>query len=149
MDEIQRERHIRRRHDRRSSLLDAARRPVARGAHRRALDVRRAAIVQGATIALPRAAGLAAVAPLLYCVFLLTNSTAAASLDGARALGVEHEQQGLLNLASARSASSGFLGGVVLVAGLLGPLGFGALLALLGVGTAARRRFRRSFVDGT
>lgn len=109
-----------------------------------------ATVVQSGTVVLLAAAGLAAVAPLLYCVFLLTNSTAAASLGGARASAVEHEQQGLLNLAVGTIGLVGFLVGVVLVAGLLGPLGFGAVLALVGAGMALTAvGFRRSLVAAT
>ena len=53
-------------------------------------------------------------APLLYCVFLLANSAAAASLGGARAAEVEHDHQGLLNLVVGTLGLAGFLVGVVL-----------------------------------
>ena len=89
----------------------------------------------------------ALVAPLLYCVFLLSNSAAAASLGGARAAQVAHDHQGMLNLVVGTLGLAGFLIGVVLVAGLLGPLGFGVVLALIGVGmTATALAFRRSLV---
>jgi len=107
-------------------------------------------VVQSATVVLLAAAGLAAVAPLLYCLFLLTNSTAAASLGGARASAVEHEHQGLLNLAVGTVGLVGFLCGVLLVAALLGPLGFGAVLAIVGAGMALTAvGFRRSLVAAT
>jgi MFS family permease len=93
-------------------------------------------IVQGGVLVLLARSGLAAVAPLLYCLFLLTNSIGASSLAGARASAVAHEQQGMLNLAVGTVGLVGFLGGVLLVAGLLGPLGFGAVLALVGLGLA-------------
>ena len=79
----------------------------------------------------PRAA---VVGPLVYCIFLLANSAAAASLNGARAAEVEHDHQGLLNMALLTVGMIGFIAGVVLAAGLLGPLGFGIVLALIAVG---------------
>jgi hypothetical protein len=104
-------------------------------------------ILQSVTVVLLAETSMADVAPLLYCLFLLTNSTAAASLGGARASAVEHEHQGLLNLAVGTVGLVGFLGGVVLAAGLLGPLGFGAVLALVGGGMALTAiGFRRSLV---
>jgi len=109
-----------------------------------------ATVAQSVTVVLLAAAGLAVVAPLLYCAFLLTNSAAAASLGGARASAVEHEQQGLLNLAVGTIGLMGFLCGVVLAAGLLGPLGFGAVLALVGAGMALTAvGFRRSLAVAT
>ena len=109
-----------------------------------------ATILQAGTVLLLAAAGLAAVAPLLYCLFLLTNSAAAASLGGARASIVEQEHQGLLNLAVGTVGLVGFLGGVILAAGLLGPLGFGAVLALVGAGMALTAvGFRRSLAAAT
>ena len=102
-------------------------------------------IVQGGTVLALGEAQVAAVAPLLYCLFLLTNSTAAAALSGARAAAVEHAHQGLLNLTVGTLGLLGFLGGVILAAGLLGPLGFTAVLALVGVGMAVTALgFRRS-----
>jgi MFS family permease len=107
-------------------------------------------VVQATSIALLAAAGLVALAPLLYCVFLLANSTGAASLAGARASVVAHEHQGLLNLTVGTFGLIGFLCGVVLVAGLLGPLGFGAVLALVGAGMALTAvGFRRSLAAAT
>lgn len=106
-----------------------------------------ATIVQGTSVILIAAAQLTLVAPLLYCLFLLSNSAAAASLGGARAAEVEHEHQGLLNLALGTVGLVGFVGGVILAAGLLGPFGFGAVLGLIGVGMAATAvGFRRSLV---
>ena len=107
-------------------------------------------VVQSVTVVLLAAVGLAAVAPLLYCAFLLTNSTAAASLGGARASAVEHEHQGLLNLAVGTVGLIGFLCGVVLAAALLGRLGFGAVLTIVGAGMALTAvGVRRSLVAAT
>jgi MFS transporter len=104
-----------------------------------------ASAVQSTTVILLARASAAALAPLLYCVFLLANSAAAASLGGARAAEVAHDHQGMLNLVVGTLGLAGFLVGVLLVAGLLGPLGFGVLLALIGVGmTATALAFRRS-----
>jgi hypothetical protein len=104
-----------------------------------------ASAVQGTTVILLAKAPVAALAPLLYCVFLLANSAAAASLGGARAAEVAHDHQGMLNLVVGTLGLAGFLVGVLLVAGLLGPLGFGVVLALIGVGmTATAFAFRRS-----
>jgi MFS transporter len=104
-----------------------------------------ASAVQGTTIVLFADAPAAVVAPLLYCVFLLANTAAAASLGGARAAEVAHDHQGMLNLVVGTLGLAGFLVGVLLVAGLLGPLGFGVVLALIGVGmTTTALAFRRS-----
>ena len=106
-----------------------------------------ASAVQGTTVILFADARAALVAPLLYCVFLVSNSAAAASLGGARAAEVPHDHQGMLNLVVGTLGLAGFLVGVLLVAGLLGPLGFGVILALIGVGmTATALAFRRSLV---
>lgn len=106
-----------------------------------------ATVVQGVSVLFLAEARTAIVAPLLYCVFLLTNSTAAASLGGARAATVAHEHQGMLNLTVGTIGLVGFLLGIVLVAGLLGPLGFSAVLVLTGAGMAATAvGFRRSLV---
>ena len=106
-----------------------------------------ASAVQGTAVILLAGARAALVAPLLYCVFLLSNSAAAASLGGARAAQVAHDHQGMLNLVVGTLGLAGFLIGVVLVAGLLGPLGFGVVLVLVGVGmTATALAFRRSLV---
>lgn len=108
-----------------------------------------ASAVQGATVILLAGTRAAVLAPLLYCLFLLSNSAAAASLGGARAAEVAHDHQGMLNLVVGTLGLAGFLVGVLLVAGLLGPLGFGygVVLALIGVGMAATAlAFRRSLV---
>ena len=106
-----------------------------------------ASAVQGTTVILLAGTRAALVAPLLYCVFLLSNSAAAASLGGARAAEVAHDHQGMLNLVVGTLGLAGFLVGVLLVAGLLGPLGFGFVLVLIGVGmTATALAFRRSLV---
>ncbi len=106
-----------------------------------------ASAVQGAAVILLADVRAALLAPLLYCVFLLSNSSAAASLGGARAAEVAHDHQGMLNLVVGTLGLAGFLVGVILVAGLLGPLGFGAVLALIGVGMAATAlAFHRSLV---
>ena len=108
-----------------------------------------ASTVQGTTVILLAGTRAAVLAPLLYCLFLLSNSAAAASLGGARAAEVAHDHQGMLNLVVGTLGLAGFLVGVLLVAGLLGPLGFGygVVLALIGVGMAATAlAFRRSLV---
>lgn len=104
-----------------------------------------ASAVQGTTVLLLADAPSAALAPLVYCAFLVANSAAAASLGGARAAEVAHDHQGMLNLVVGTLGLLGFLVGVLLVAGLLGSLGFGVILALIGVGMAATAlAFRRS-----
>lgn len=104
-----------------------------------------ASAVQGTTVVLFVDARVAILAPLLYCLFLLANSAAAASLGGARAAEVAHDHQGMLNLVVGTLGLAGFLVGVLLVAALLGPLGFGVVLVLIGVGmTATALAFRRS-----
>ena len=66
---------------------------------------------------------------------------------GARAAEVTHDHQGMLNLVVGTPGPAGFLIGVLLVAGLLGPLGFGVVIALIGVGTATTAlAFHRSLV---
>lgn len=124
--------------------------PVVRASQRRIGAISTfvvASAVQGTTIVLFAGARAALVAPLLYCVFLLSNSAAAASLGGARAAEVAHDHQGMLNLVVGTLGLAGFLIGVLLVAGLLGPLGFGVVLALIGVGmTTTALAFRRSLV---
>ncbi len=77
------------------------------------------------------------VAPLLVAAFLLSNSTAAASLNGARALEIEQDQQALLSIIVMTLGMVGFVAGVVLAAVLLGVTGFGLVLALTGLGMAA------------
>ena len=122
--------------------------PVVRASQRRIGAISTfvvASAVQGATIVLFADARAALVAPLLYCLFLLSNSAAAASLGGARAAAVAHDHQAMLNLVVGTLGLAGFLVGVLLVAGLLGPLGFGVVLALIGVGmTTTAFAFRRS-----
>jgi hypothetical protein len=104
-----------------------------------------ATVVQGVSLVFLAEARTAILAPLLYCAFLVTNSTAAASLGGARAATVAHEHQGMLNLTLGTVGLLGFLLGIVLVAGLLGPLGFGTVLVVIGAGLAATALgFRRS-----
>jgi hypothetical protein len=104
-----------------------------------------ASAVQGVTVILFADTRAAVAAPLLYCVFLISNSSAAASLGGARAAEVDHDHQGMLNLVIGTLGLAGFLIGVILVAAVLGPLGFGVVLALIGVGmTATAFAFRRS-----
>jgi hypothetical protein len=124
--------------------------PVVRLAQRRVGAISTfvlASAVQGTIVILLAGSRAALVAPLLYCAFLLSNSAAAASLGGARAAQVAHDHQGMLNLVVGTLGLAGFLIGVILVAGLLGPLGFGAVLALIGVGmTATALAFRRSLV---
>jgi MFS family permease len=106
-----------------------------------------ATFVQGVTVVVLADASMAVIAPLLYCLFLLTNSTAAASLGGARASAVEHEHQGLLNLTVGTVGLLGFLAGILLAATLLGLLGFTAVLTLVGGGMALTAiGFRRSLV---
>ena len=121
--------------------------PVVRASQRRLGAISTfvvASAVQGTTLVLFADARAALVAPLLYCVFLLANSAAAASLGGARAAEVAHDHQGMLNLVVGTLGLAGFLVGVLLVAGLLGPLGFGVVLALIGVGmTTTALAFRR------
>ncbi|MDH4177002.1 MAG: hypothetical protein OEW31_01670 [Thermoleophilia bacterium] len=77
---------------------------------------------------------LALLAPLLYAVFLLSNSAAAAALSGARALEVDVDHQALLNLALISVSLVGYLVGVAATAGLIGLIGFGAVLALIAAG---------------
>lgn len=124
--------------------------PVVRASQRRMGAISTfvvASAVQGTTVVLFADARAALVAPLLYCVFLLSNSAAAASLGGARAAEVAHDHQGMLNLVVGTLGLAGFLIGVLLVAGLLGPLGFGVVLALIGLGmTTTALAFRRSLV---
>jgi len=126
--------------------------PLVRTAQRRFGAVRTfivAITIQATAIVLfadPRAA---IVGPLVYCIFLLANSAAAASLNGARAAEVEHDHQGLLNMALLTVGMIGFILGVVLAAGLLGPLGFGIVLALIAAGMATTAvGFRRPLIAG-
>jgi hypothetical protein len=122
--------------------------PIVRASQRRLGAISTfvlASAVQGTTLVVFADARAALLAPLLYCVFLLANSAAAASLGGARAAEVAHDHQGMLNLVVGTLGLAGFLIGVLLVAGLLGPLGFGVVLALIGIGmTTTALAFRRS-----
>jgi hypothetical protein len=87
---------------------------------------------------------LALLVPVLYAFFLLTNSVAAASLSGARALEVEVDHQALLNLVLISLSLVGYLLGVLLAAGLIGAVGFGAALAFVALGLATTAAgFRR------
>ena len=126
--------------------------PVVRAAQRRVGATSTfivAIVVQGVAVVLFADVRLAIVAPLVYSLFLLSNSAAAASLNGARASEVAHDHQGLLNMALLTVGMVGFVGGVVLAATLLGPLGFGAVLLLIGAGMAATAvGFRRPLVAG-
>ena len=126
--------------------------PVVRTAQRRFGAVRTftvAITIQATAIVLFADPRGAIIGPLVYCIFLLANSAAAASLNGARATEVEHDHQGLLNMALLTVGMIGFIAGVVLAAGLLGPLGFGVVLALIGVGMASTAAgFRRPLVAG-
>lgn len=111
--------------------------PVVRLAQRRfgaLLTFVLATFVQGIAIVLLAPSSAAYVAPLWYCLFLLANSAAAASLNGARASAVAHEHQGLLNMTLITFALSGFVIGLVLAAGLLAVLGFAPALLLVGLG---------------
>jgi len=122
--------------------------PVVRASQRRIGAISTfvvATAVQGTTVVLFADTRAALIAPLLYCVFLLAYSAAAASLSGARAAEVAHDHQAMLNLVVGTIGLVGFLVGVLLVAGLLGPLGFGVVLVLIGVGmTTTALAFRRS-----
>lgn len=111
--------------------------PVVRSMQRRVGAVSTfivAITVQGIAVILfagPRAAILG---PLIYCLFLLSNSAAAASLNGARASEVEHDHQGLLNMALMTVGLIGFVAGVLGAAALIGQLGFVAVLLIIGSG---------------
>ena len=85
-----------------------------------------ATIVQGTSVLALAGAKVVVAGALLYCLFLLSNSAAAASLGGARAATVDHEHQGLLNLAVGTIGLLGFVGGVVIAAGLLASWGSAA-----------------------
>jgi MFS family permease len=123
--------------------------PVVRAAQRRYGAVMTfvvAITIQGIALLL-FAPGAALAGPLVYCLFLLSNSAAAASLNGARAAEVEHDHQGLLNMTLLTIGMIGFIAGVVLAAELIGPLGFGVLLAVIGLGLAATAAgFRKPLV---
>jgi hypothetical protein len=121
--------------------------PVTRGVQRRLGPFPAflaASAVQGAALLLFVPPALAVLAPLLVAAFLLSNSTAAASLNGARAIEIEQDQQALLSIIVMTLGMLGFVAGVVLAAVLLGVTGFGRVLALTGVGLAATSAgFRR------
>lgn len=114
--------------------------PVVRTAQRR-LGVTTAfvaaVVAQSAVILVFVDSRAAALAPLVYPVFLLANSSAAAALNGARALEVEPDHQGLLNLALITVGAVGFVIGVVGAAGLLDVAGFGVVLVVIAAGMAA------------
>jgi len=124
--------------------------PVVRAAQNRvgAISTFIVAItIQGVAVLLFADARAAILGPLIYCLFLLSNSTAAASLNGARAAEVEHDHQGLLNMALLTVGMIGFITGVLLAAALLGRLGFVTVLVLIGAGMAATAVcFRRPLV---
>lgn len=106
-----------------------------------------AVAIEGAALLLLADASVVLLVPLMYVVFLLSNSAAAASLNGARALEVTADHQAFLNLALMGAGLVGFVAGLVLAAGLLGPLDFTAVLALIGVGMALTAAgFRRPLV---
>ena len=92
--------------------------------------------VQGFAVILFADARAAILGPLIYCLFLLSNSAAAASLNGARAAEVEHDHQGLLNMALMTVGMIGFITGVLAAAALIGQLGFVAVLLIIGSGMA-------------
>jgi hypothetical protein len=92
--------------------------------------------VQGFAVILFADARAAILGPLIYCLFLLSNSAAAASLNGARAAEVEHDHQGLLNMALMTVGMIGFIAGVLSAAALIGQLGFVAVLLIIGSGMA-------------
>ncbi len=107
-----------------------------------------ASSVQGVAVILFAPPRAAVVAPLVYCVFLLANAAAAASLNGARATAVAHEFQGLLNMTLLMIGWLGFILGVVLVAGLLAQVGFVLALLLIGVGMGVNAAsFRRPLLS--
>src|SRR5690606_17899344 len=95
-----------------------------------------AVAIEGAALLLLADASVVLLVPLMYVVFPLSDSAAAASLNGARALEGTAAHQAFLNLALMGAGLVGFVAGLVLAAGLLGPLDFTAVLALIGVGMA-------------
>jgi hypothetical protein len=106
-----------------------------------------AVAIEGAALLLLADGSVIVLVPLVYVVFLLANSAAAASLNGARALEVETDHQSFLNLILMGAGLIGFVLGLVLAAGLLGPLDFTAVLLLIGVGMALTAAgFRRPLV---
>lgn len=126
--------------------------PVVRGSQRRVGPITTfvlAVLVQGAALVALAVtnAGVAVLASLAYAVFLLSNSSAAASLNGARALEVDMAHQALVSLTLISVGLVGFVIGIALAATLLDVLGFGAVLVLVGVGMAATAvGFRRPLV---
>jgi hypothetical protein len=124
--------------------------PVVRTAQRRvgALSTFIVAItIQGIAVLLFADVRIAIVGPLVYCLFLLSNSAAAASLNGARALEVEHDHQGLLNMVLLTVGMIGFIVGVLVAGAVIGELGFGVVLAMIGTGMAFTAMcFRRPLV---
>jgi hypothetical protein len=121
--------------------------PVTRGVQRRLGPFPAflaAAAVQGAALLLFVPPALAVLAPLLVAAFLLSNSTAAASLNGARALEIAQDQQALLSIIVMTLGMIGFVLGLVFAAVLLGVTGFGLVLVLTGLGMAVTAAaFRR------
>lgn len=99
--------------------------------------------VQGFAVILFADARAAILGPLVYCLFLLSNSAAAASLNGARAAEVEHDHQGLLNMALMTVGMIGFIAGVFAAGALIGQLGFVAVLLIIGSGMALTAVFFR------
>lgn len=103
-----------------------------------------AVAAQGVAVLLFADVRLAVVAPVVYALFLLTNSIAAAALSGARAIEVAVEHQALLNLVLIAVSLVGYLLGVLLAAGLIGAVGFGAALVVVALGfTVTAAGFRR------
>lgn len=106
-----------------------------------------AVAAQGIAVLLFADVRLATVVPLVYALFLLTNSVAAAALSGARAIEVAVEHQALLNLVLIAISLVGYLLGVLLAAGLIGAVGFGAALVVVAAGFAVTAAsFRRPLV---
>ena len=121
--------------------------PVTRGVQRRLGPFPAflaATAVQGAALLLFVPPSLAVVAPLLVSALLLSNSTAAASLNGARALEIAQDQQALLSIIVMTLGMIGFVLGLVFAAVLLDATSFGLVLALTGLGMAVTAAaFRR------
>ncbi len=124
--------------------------PVTRGVQRRLGPFSAflaASTVQGAALLLFVPPSLAVLAPLLVSALLLSNSTAAASLNGARALEIAQDQQALLSIIVMTLGMIGFVLGLVFAAVLLGVTSFGLVLALTGLGMAVTAAaFRRPAV---
>lgn len=103
-----------------------------------------AVLAEGVAVLLFADVRFAVLVPVVYAVFLLTNSVAAAALSGARALEVDVDHQALLNLVLIAVAIVGYLLGVLLAAGLIGAFGFGVALAVVALGLAVTAvSFRR------